>query len=136
MTSFYDADATSPEASNACLSRCGFTDAQAVAVMACVGTAIDEAVEALRYELARWHAYLALYLLAQIGIVLLAGLIITDPTLPRPTAWNAERVKEGLSGAPKSRLGTASECLDSPNLHRFEDCETNHKVEAKFHKSL
>ncbi len=53
----------------------GFTEAQARAIAESVDAAAGEAVEALKHELARWHAFLALSVLMQIAVVLLAILI-------------------------------------------------------------
>lgn len=53
----------------------GFTEAQARAIAESVDAAAGEAVEALKQELARWHAFLALYVLMQIAVALLAILI-------------------------------------------------------------
>ncbi|GJE52112.1 hypothetical protein GOFOIKOB_5180 [Methylobacterium tardum] len=58
------------------LTGAGFTTSQAAAIDAAVHATASEAVEALEGQLARWHAYLAGYLLIEIGIVLLAILII------------------------------------------------------------
>ena len=63
----------------------GFTTSQAAAIYAAVHATASEAVEALEGQLARWHAYLAGYLLIEIGIVLLAVLItqaVREPAYP------------------------------------------------------
>ena len=57
------------------LTESGFSEAQASAITRTVQATANDAVEILRHEIARWHAYLALYLLIQIGIVLLAILL-------------------------------------------------------------
>ncbi|MCJ2143877.1 hypothetical protein [Methylobacterium sp. E-066] len=58
------------------LTGSGCTEIQARAIAKSVDAAAGEAVEALRHELVRWHIYLAMYLLAEIGIVLLAALVM------------------------------------------------------------
>lgn len=65
------------------LTGSGFTVAQAEAIDTSVQMAAEEAVSTLEGTLARWHAYLALYLLIQIGIVVLTILmmqVIKEPT--------------------------------------------------------
>lgn len=57
------------------LTRSGFTEAQAAAIADTVQETANDALETLGRELARWHAYLALYLLAQVAIVLLTILM-------------------------------------------------------------
>lgn len=71
-------------AQTARLTGCGFTGDQAKAIAGIVHAMTEEAVEALQRELMRWHAYLALYLLGQIGIVLAAVLLIQGGRQPRP----------------------------------------------------
>lgn len=58
------------------LTRSGFTEAQALAITQTVQATAHDLVEILRDDLARWHVYLALSLLIQIGIVLLAILLM------------------------------------------------------------
>lgn len=113
----HEAPPSAPFASRSTASS--FTAAQVADITELVHEATAAAVNALRHELGRWHCYLALYLLAQIGIVLLAALLMTDPTPSRPMARNVEPAREISSAPPSGRSGTALECLDSPNLHRF-----------------
>jgi hypothetical protein len=70
----------------------GFTEAQARAIAESVDAAAGEAVEALRHELARWHAYLALYILMQIGVALLVILIVQAAS---PSAWSLAETPDG-----------------------------------------
>jgi hypothetical protein len=80
----------------------GFTEAQARAITESVDVAASEAVGALRHELARWHAYLALYILMQIGVALLVILIV-----------------QAASPSPRSLNGTASgESISTPRVVR------------------
>ncbi|WP_156635677.1 hypothetical protein [Methylobacterium sp. Leaf123] len=50
----------------------GFTEAQAGALTTAIDRSAARAVDDLRHDLERWHIALTLYLLIQIGIVLLA----------------------------------------------------------------
>lgn len=53
-----------------------FSNAQARAIVKVTHESVDRAAADLRSEFARWHAYLAIYLLAQIGIALLALVLV------------------------------------------------------------
>jgi hypothetical protein len=53
-----------------------FNDAQARAIVKVTHESVERAAADLRSEFARWHAYLAIYLLAQIGIALLALVLV------------------------------------------------------------
>jgi hypothetical protein len=68
------------------LTGSGFSEAQASAITRTVQATANDAVEILRHDIARWHAYLALYLLIQIGIVLLAILIVQAVREPSRTS--------------------------------------------------
>lgn len=81
----------------------GFTPAQAIAIAELVQEATAAAAEALRHELSRWHCYLAVYLLSQIGISLLAILMIQilhDPLPVRNAAWATYPLQASRSGTP------------------------------------
>lgn len=83
----YDTAADVPiQSTIACdLRRSGFTEAQAMALAQVVEASASGAVDRLGRDLARWHIHLALYLLIQLGIVLLGVLMIQatrDPILP------------------------------------------------------
>ncbi|MCJ2128013.1 hypothetical protein [Methylobacterium sp. E-045] len=73
--------APSNHASN--LQATGLSDAQAIAIAQTIQVAANEAIETLGQELARWHVYLALYLLAQMGVVFIAILIMQNRDEPR-----------------------------------------------------
>lgn len=88
------------------LTGAGFTPPQAAALNAAVHTTAGEAVEALGEQLRQWHIYLALYLLIQIGVVLLAILLLQAAREP------AYPARAALAGHPGG-LRTASETGDS-----------------------
>ena len=69
----------------------GFTDQQAEAIADAVDAATTEAVTNLRDEFSRWHAYLAAYLLVQIGIALLAILLMQAVREPAPRCLASAR---------------------------------------------
>ncbi|MCJ2075551.1 hypothetical protein MKK68_07765 [Methylobacterium sp. E-016] len=75
MSSPYVDDAEPASTSSPTLTASGFTPAQAVAIAVLVHEETAVAVEALEHELARWHVYLSLYMLVQIGIVPFAILL-------------------------------------------------------------
>ena len=79
------------------LTGAGFTEAQATAITRTVQATANDAVDTLRDELARWHVYLALYLLIQIGIVLLAILIVQAVHEPSRSAFAAHADARKLS---------------------------------------
>ncbi len=87
-------------AHTAMLTGSGFTKAQAAAIDASVRMAAEEAVSTLEGTLARWHAYLALYLLIQIGIVVLTILMVQVMKDPGslPIAWTSGRAMEDRWG--------------------------------------
>lgn len=58
------------------LTLTGFTEAQAGALTTAIDRSATRAVDDLRHDLERWHIALSLYLLIQIGIVLLAFLMV------------------------------------------------------------
>ncbi|CAA2137609.1 hypothetical protein MBLL_00741 (plasmid) [Methylobacterium bullatum] len=64
------------------LTSSGFTEAQASAIADTVQASTNGAVETLREELVVWHAYLAFYILVQIGVVLLTILLIQTNFAP------------------------------------------------------
>jgi len=67
----------------------GFTPSQAAAIAGLVQKMTDAAAEALRHEIRWWHCYLAMYLLGQISLVLLAILmtqVLRDPPQIRTAA--------------------------------------------------
>jgi hypothetical protein len=71
---------SSPESAPAALAglrAAGFTEPEAGAIGELVKSTTGQAVDTLRNEFVRWHAYLALYLLAQIGIVLLIASLLS-----------------------------------------------------------
>lgn len=71
------------------LTGSGFTEAQAAAIDRAVHASTHEAVEVLGAKLARWHAYLAMFLLIEIGIVVLAVLMVQavrEPVYPTRAA--------------------------------------------------
>lgn len=61
----------------------GFTEGQAIAIEAAIQSTIADDIQGLRDDLLRWHLYIALYLLAQVAIALLAALMM-HATLARP----------------------------------------------------
>lgn len=70
----------------------GLTEKQAGAIVETSNEIAAGRIEEVRYELARWHAYLALYLLIQTGIVLLVLLLVqATREIPRTAlALNSE----------------------------------------------
>jgi hypothetical protein len=64
----------------------GLTEKQAGAIVETSNEIAARRIEEVRYELAHWHAYLALYLLIQIGIVLLVILLVRTFSEPLPRA--------------------------------------------------
>lgn len=56
----------------------GFTEGQAAAIKAAVEATTGDAVDAVRDDLMRWHLYIALYLLAQVSVALLACLMLQN----------------------------------------------------------
>lgn len=64
----------------------GLTEKQAGAIVKTSNEIAAGRIEEVRYELAQWHAYLALYLLIQTGIVLLA--LILMQTIQEPQRDN------------------------------------------------
>ncbi|WP_345818972.1 hypothetical protein ABC766_16215 [Methylobacterium fujisawaense] len=87
MASLEHANALFRPASTADLIRSGFTEAQAAAITQAVHAASSEAVDTLGKTLAKWHAYLALYLLTQIGIAILVILMVRTTGIPLPPPW-------------------------------------------------
>lgn len=69
------AAARSPFGPASSLLACGLSEAQATAVVEIVQTTVSAEVASLRIELARWQMYLALALMMQIGLVLVAALL-------------------------------------------------------------
>ena len=114
----HQADEATPLApSNQTLRACGFTPAQATAVVELVHETTATAAEALRQELSKWHCYLAVYLLCQIGIVLLAILLIEairDPYPRKNASWGSCR--QGTH----DRVSLAIQGKQPVNLPRFE----------------
>ena len=70
----------------------GLTPAQTAAIVDLVHEATAAASDALRHELSRWHCYLALYLLGQISLVLLAILVLQALRDPPPLRTAAQEV--------------------------------------------
>lgn len=94
----------------------GLTPAQTAAIASLVNEATAAAADALRHELGRWHCYLALYLLGQIGLVLLAILVLQalrDPSPRRTASWdvNAHVIQQSATAIQGERR---------VNLPRFE----------------
>lgn len=75
MVSLKSADRRTSSVTPTDLRTAGFNEAQACAIAELAQARATEAVEGLRAEFARWHAYLALYVVAQIAIVFLAVLL-------------------------------------------------------------
>lgn len=74
----------------------GFTEAQAGAIADSVDAAAGNAVEALTHELARWHLYLACYMIIEIGIVLLV-ILITQAASPPVRTLAGTSVRPGTN---------------------------------------
>jgi hypothetical protein len=72
--------------STAGLTGSGFSEAQASAITKTVEATANDAFEILRHDLARWHAYLALYMLIQMSIVLVA--LIAVQVIQQPPRAN------------------------------------------------
>ena len=105
------AHANAPFPSTAGLVRSGLTEDQAKAVSEMVHKTTVESVEVLKCELVRWHTYLALYMLIQIGIVLLVALMTQALRAPLPYP------KAVLSGDPScSRAVYANYKSGAPEL--------------------
>lgn len=60
----------------------GLNDAQAAAVVEVVEATVHSKVELLRHDLARWQLYLALLLLTQFGLFLVAAMLTSPLPLP------------------------------------------------------
>lgn len=82
----------------------GFTPAQTAAIADLVHEATAAAVDALRHELGRWHCYLALYLLGQIGLVLLAILVLQALRDPPPLRTAAREVNVHITQQPATAI--------------------------------
>lgn len=75
MASVTHAATRGPFGSASSLVSSGLSEAQAAAVVELVQTTVSAEAEALRDELSRWQLHLALALLIQVGLVLLAALL-------------------------------------------------------------
>lgn len=78
MTSLSSSAAESSAPSVLDLRAVGFTEGQATAIRAAIKATTTDAIDAVRDDLMRWHLYIALYLLVQIGIALLASLMLQN----------------------------------------------------------
>lgn len=58
------------------LTKSGFTEDQASALATAIERAAAGAIDDLRHDLESWHVHLAMYLLIQIGIVLLVIMMV------------------------------------------------------------
>lgn len=108
------------------LTLTGFTEAQAGALTTAIDHSATRAVDDLRHDLERWHIALSLYLLIQIGIVLLAFLMVQavrDPVRAGLAAsearvWHApagDRVVSTDRGQARRALSTAADfCSTAP----------------------
>lgn len=100
----------------AALTLTGFTEAQAGALTTAIDRSAARAVDNLRHDLERWHIALTLYLLIQIGIVLLAFLMVQamrEPGCRALTSVSAHRTD--LIRRPESAIHGESPV----NLARF-----------------
>lgn len=102
MTAMISPHATEPATAS------GLTPAQTAAIADLVHEATASAVDALRHEIGRWHCYLALYLLGQIGIALLAILVLQalrDPPPRRTASWdvNARVIQQSTTAIQGER---------------------------------
>ena len=79
----------SPYDPKVALALSGFTPAQATAVAAIAEDAAASAIDELHRDLLSWHCHLAMYVLAQICVALLAILLVQtvlDPGRPKLSA--------------------------------------------------
>ncbi len=96
----YTSDLPSSAKPHPSLVNSGLTDSQAEAIAGLVHQATGDAVDDLRHELARWHFYLAIFLLTQIGIVLLVILLLQAVREPVSPSQAAVVSNPGRSAAP------------------------------------
>lgn len=82
MAPLASADGRTSPVSHTDLRAAGFTEAQALAIAMLTHATANEAMDLLRIEFARWHAYLALYVVSQVAIVVLA-LLLAQPKRER-----------------------------------------------------
>lgn len=68
----------------------GFTPAQADAISDTARRTAAFVVDELRQDMLSWHCHLALYVLAQIGVALLAILLAQAAFEPVPTGWSGK----------------------------------------------
>lgn len=94
----------------------GFTPAQTAAIAELVQEATAAAVDTLRHDLCWWHCYLALYLLGQIGLVLLAILVLQALRDPPPLRTAAT----GPAVPAVRQFATAIQSERPVNRPRFE----------------
>jgi len=76
INSLTSIQARGQRASPASLQAAGLSEPQAQAITELAQATTDEAADRLRAEFARWHAYLALYVVSQLAIVVLAVLLV------------------------------------------------------------
>ncbi|SEO46403.1 hypothetical protein SAMN02799625_03218 [Methylobacterium sp. UNC300MFChir4.1] len=86
------------------LTSSGFTEVQARTLAEIVHTAAEETVEGLKHEVARWHGYLALYVMMQIAVVLLAILLLQALSEP---VRGSRAVLGGSANTSSQRSGAA-----------------------------
>lgn len=96
----YPSDLPSSAIPHPSLVNSGLTNSQAEAIAGLVQQATGDAVDALRHEVARWHFYLAIFLLTQIGIVLLVILMLQAVREPVSPSRPASSSNPGRSMAP------------------------------------
>ena len=98
------------------LTQSGFTPTQANALAATIERSAAGAVDNLRHDMESWHVYLAMYLLIQIGIVLLVMLFVQamrEPGYRALTSVPAHRTNQ------MSRPASAIHGESLVNLTRF-----------------
>ncbi|KQT61049.1 hypothetical protein ASG52_17600 [Methylobacterium sp. Leaf456] len=98
------------------LTQSGFTPTQANALAAAIERSAAGAVDDLRHDLESWHIHLALYLLIQIGVVLLVMLLVQtmrEPGYRALTSVPAHRTNQ------MSRPASAIHGESPVNLTRF-----------------
>ncbi|WP_179698704.1 hypothetical protein [Methylobacterium sp.] len=106
MAPFAYADVALSVMSTARLTGSGFTEAQAETVVEVVHSTVSDAIETLRHEFACWHAYLALYVLAQIGIALLVVLLVQATRAPELRPFAGEFTEWTMPREGVAALGT------------------------------
>ena len=112
----------------AALTLTGFTEAQAGALTTAIDRSAARAVDDLRHDLERWHIALSLYLLIQIGIVLLATLLVQAVRDPIRAGLAANETRVWHAPAGKHAVW-----MDGLRVHRLSSTAADFCVAAPAH---